>query len=560
MAWLRDLFRPKEWSPAVAKSPVVRSYASTSLASGPLSTAMQLPKMGADWVRKAWDFYELVPEMRLVVGYRAAALSKVKLQIGRVDGGVTDIVDTPETQAFLEQLFGGVEYHGSALARIAQHLTIAGDTYIVIVKGQESNEWLIVPPDHMNFTGYYTRTDENGKTEQAGRIGFKDPTSGVTRSVPVQDLNVCRIWQPHPHNFWEADSPTRGAISTLEKIAYLDAVIKSAARSRITGPGILFLPQGMTLPAASATGSGLSAEDAFRKDLHEAMSEAIRNPESPSAHAPVVVYVPAEILDKIQKPINFWSDFDEAVNGLRDTEIRRYAAGQPLPTEKITGVGDINHWTDWHLSEEDAKFDIGPLASTITDGISPWLVQPVMGPRYVLVPDLSDVVSRPDRTPEAINLYGAGVISRGEARVASGYPEELPDDLDAESAAAPAIPSPRESQDPPVQPNADEEAFAVADMLVRDVMCTGGAWLLRHTGREHRSVLEPVPAMERHVVSPAVDKDVLAEVLPRVREKYDEERVSGALFSVVSDHVRDLYRRRAFYRPGQLKSQVCERG
>jgi len=558
MAWLRDLFRRQEWSPADARSPVVRSFASTSLASGPITTALNLPRSGWDWQRKAWDFYDVVPEMRLVVGYRAAALSKVKLQIGRVDGGVTDIVDTPQTQAFLEQLFGGVEYHGSALARIAQHLTIVGGTYIVIVKGHESDEWLIIPPDQMDFTHYYTRVDENGNSQQAGFISFNDPGTGNKRRVPIGDINFLRIWQPHPRNFWDEDSPTRGAISTLEKIAYLDAVIKSAARSRLVGSGVWFLPHELSLPAATVTGSGLSREDFFKKEIHDAMTASLSNPDSAAAQSPILVFVPGEMLDKIQKPVNFWSEFDQAVNELRDTEIRRYAAGQPLPTEKITGVGDVNHWTDWHLSEEDTKFDIGPLASLITDAISPWLVQPVLGPRHILVPDLSDVASRPDRTPEAINLYGAGVITRGEARLASGYPEDLPDD--EEQAAAVSIPAPRESQDPPVQPDVDEEAFAVADMLVRDVMCTGGAWLLRHTGREHRSMLEPVPAMERHVVSPAVAEDVLAQVLPRVREKYDEERVSSALFGVVSDYVRDLYSRRAFYRPGQLRSQVCQRG
>lgn len=550
---LRDLFR---WR----SKPTVRTFASMSLASGPITS--KTPTMSSNWQEKAWAFYDVVPEMRLVVGYRAAALSKVQLRIGRVDGVEPEIVDSPQTRAVLELIFGGVAKHSSALSRIAQHLTIVGDTYYVVLSDGEEEEWLILPPDHVDRSQLYIGADGS----RSGYVKVRHPLTGDTVLVDakVAQFNIMRLWDPHPHNFWEANSPTRGAISTLDKIQHYDAAAKAAARSRMTGGGLWFLPQEIVPPAPSSTENNLSPEEEFKQNLYRAISTSIQNPESAEAAAPALAFVPAEFLDKIpKKPTTFWSDFDKEVKDLRDKEIRRYAAGQPMPTEMITGVGEVNHWTGWHLSEEDLKFDIAPLAQLICDHLTIHVVEPLLGEGWAVIPDFAELVTRPNRTPEAIDLKREGIISVGEARVAAGYPEEIPADM-AQSEVL-RVDSERPSGDvgvaPPARPELTESGeFGAAEMLVKDLLSTAGRWILTHSGRENRHVLADVAAMARHVVVAQTDGKAWDRAISAARETYGPCVDENPQLCRAVEYARSLLLAQQVYDPQVLRTRLVASG
>lgn len=556
---LRDLFR---WR---SSKPTVRAFASMSLASGPL-TANTPVASSENWQPKAWRFYDVVPEMRLVVSYRGAALSKVKLEISDVSGAEPQVVDTPQTKAVLELLFGGCSKHAEALMRIAQHLTIVGETYNVVIDHGPGHgeEWLILPPDHVDRSQLFTGPDGRN----VGYVRIKHPLTGADFVFQADDvnLNIMRLWNPHPHNFWDADSPTRGAISTLEKIQHYDAALNAAARSRMTGGGLLFLPQEMSLPSTSDTQDDTTPEQQFQKMIHKVISTAITNPESAEAAAPAIAWVPGEVLDKIpSKPITFWSEFDKSVDKLRETEIRRYAAGQPLPTEMVTGYGDVNHWTGWHLSEEDLKFDIAPLAELICAHFTENVVQFLLGPDYVLTPNYADLVSRPNRTPETLELFNAGGVSRGELRVAAGYPEEWPehepDPLDAlqvqarDSLTVPAVRADTVAPGPPDQALLTQSGdYAAADMLARDLLCTAGQWMLTHVPRPQRAAFSAVAVLDRHVQVKA-DGKAWDKAYSSAQEKYAGV-VEDSLFTLVADHVRGLLLAQQPYDPSGLRACV----
>jgi len=522
-------------------------FASISLASASLSSPLaQVAGGGTGWQKKAWEFYDVVPEMRLVVSYRAAALSKVKLQIARVTPDGPELITDQRSQSMLETLFGGISNHAASLSRYAQHLTIPGETYTFVIKGDDGkDEWLIVPADQVNF---------NRKT-----LRFTHPLTGEDLSYNIEDLYNFRLWQPHPHKFWEADSPTRGGISALDKIQAIDASIKTTAMSRLVGAGILPMPLEMNLPAPTADQEGMSPEDAFQQTMHKGVSQSISDPNSPARHVPYFMWMPAEAMAALRdKPITFWSEFDDQASGLRDTEIRRYATGQPLPTEMVTGVGDLNHWTGWQLSEEDLKFDIAPLAQTICDALTVRVVQPVMGPDYIIQADFSDLVSRPDRTPEAIELRAAGVISLNETREAAGYAHvDGGDDIGAmerDDIADPVRIESERAAPPLLDRGGDPADFGVAEMLARDIVYTAGQWMATHSGRANRAQVTAVDALERHVTF-AADGDVLVEAVARVKPKY-EGVVAGALFDCVVGYVGHIFGGREGYSSVGLRSWV----
>jgi len=543
---LLDALRKRKPKPPRMHSNTTQ-YASISLASASLSSPLaQVAGSGTGWQRKAWEFYDVVPEMRLVVSYRASALSKVKLQIARVTPDGPELITDDRSQSMLDTLFGGVSNHASSLSRYAQHLTIAGETYTFVIKGDDGkDEWLIVPADQVNF---------NRKT-----LRFTHPISGEDLSYNIEDLYNFRLWQPHPHKFWEADSPTRGGISALDKIQAIDASIKTTAMSRLVGAGIYPMPLEANLPAPTADQQGMSPEDAFQQSLHMAVSQSISDPNAASRHVPYFMWMPAEAIAALpDKAITFWSEFDDNASDLRDTEIRRYATGQPLPTEMVTGIGQVNHWTGWQLSEEDLKFDIAPLAQTMCDALTVRVVHPVMGTEYIVQPDFTDLVSRPDRTPEAIELRAAGVISLNETREAAGYAHvDGGDDIGAMERDDITDPVRIESERaaPPLLDRSDDPAqFAVAEMLARDIVYTAGQWLSTHSGRSNRAALENVAALERHVEFSA-DATVLTEAVSRTKPKY-EEVVASKLFDCVVGYVGHIFAGRERYSSDGLKAWV----
>lgn len=537
----RDLFsrfRRPSTPPAIQLiSPEVHTYASLSMASiSDIRVQRQDPGI---WLKKAWDFYDTVPEMRLVVSYRSAALSRVKLEIGRrVDDEVETVTDA-RSQAALDVLFGGYNYHSTGMARLAELFTVAGEAYLLIMdnpQGIDTDEWLIVPADHVDTAQLRLRDGH-----VLGQVQVTHPLTGqpTTLRVGVDKFNLIRAWQPHPHQFWEADSPTRGAIATLENIKWLNASIRSAAQSRVVGGGILPWPSELR---QEATVKGMP--DGLTQRLYEAMTAARARPDAPEASAPIVAHMPADIIPKLVKqPISFWSDYDEQVMELRDAEIRRYAAGQPLPTEKITGWGQLNHWSGWQLSEEDLKFDIQPLANLICGVLTTHIIRPILGPEYFAIANFADLLTRPDRTEEAIKLEKQDIITKPEAREASGFPHDFPEG--EEPTPTPTGPDDDEIPDeptgnnPPQRPQASDNGtedmtrYAVADVIARDLIACAGQWVTTHSGRENRRFLQDLPILERHLRF-AAGPDAVADVQARVAAKYTDVITDGEFEHLVT--------------------------
>lgn len=486
-------------------------YASISLASASMSTFTQIAGTGSAWQARAWEYYDVVPEMRLVVSYRSAAISKVKikLMLRTPDGDVQQTDD--RSQAMLDKLFGGVVHHSAALARYAEHLTIVGESFTFIVPDPDTpgkDLWIIVPPDHVKVTGNI--------------VQVTNPLSGQEDRYDLEVFNY-RLWIPHPHRFWEADSPTRGGLSTLEKIQALDSAIRTAAMSRVAGAGVWFLPQELNLPNISTADGVTSGQDAFKADFHRNMASAITDQNSASRQSPMIAWGPMDVIKDIKDPIRMWSELDENASELRDAEIRRYASGQPLPTEMVTGVGKVNHWTGWQLSEEDLKFDIAPLTQLILDAVTLRVVAPIMGDNFFLEADFSDLVSRPDRTPEALQLREAGAITINELREQAGY-DPLPTGQGDQLVPTPVdttvrVPSTRVEAPQEIERAQDPAVFAVADMIARDLLHTSAQWVLTHSGRGNRAALASVEPLQRHMTF-STGRDVLEEAVGRVRPKY----------------------------------------
>lgn len=382
----------------------------------------------AGWAADAWNFYDTIGEFRYAADWKGSMISKARLF-------VADENDRPVTSGpayeVLNALFGGPDRQPEMLKAFGTHLTVAGDCYLLgaVVKGQDN--WRVVASSSISARGGSYQV--NGKPVESSADPF-----------------LMRLWQPHPLNYNDANSPTRAVLPILAEIDGLTRHVASQIDSRLAGAGVLMLPSEMTFPATPVTqtdltvdpdgGSGASSMEPvgkaseFIRQLGEVMSQAIAEPESASARVPIVVTAPGDQIGN-SKLLTFWSNLDEHAIELRTEAIRRLALGLDMPPEVLTGIADTNHWNAWAIDESAIKVHAEPTLELICASLTEGYLQPVLAEdigedqaaRFTVQADTSGIRLRPNRSQESIELYDRGELSSEALRRETGFdPEDAP--------------------------------------------------------------------------------------------------------------------------------------
>jgi len=494
------------------------------------------PKQG--WQAECYRHYAICGEARFAAKFFGNSVSRAILGVESPgpDGYQTQ-TSGPAYDA-LQSLFGGTQNQTQMLSAIGQHLTIAGECYLVGRSVTDDDPetgndvWEVVSCTEMSVNG----------NNWIINYGAGHPAVTLTDS----DV-VLRIWLPSPNQQIEADSPFRSLLPILSEIEWLTRHVFAQITSRLAGAGILMMPQSMTFPPPPAQDGAevesTSDADAFMATLADAMMRPIEDPGSPSAVIPVVVTAPDDAIDKA-KLLTFWTDLDAHSLELRGEAIRRFALGMDLPPEQILGMSTrgnsatggggsgMSHWGAWQVEEATIKLHIEPMLDVITQALTVGYLQPLLGPndQSVICYDTSALKLRPDRSKEAFELYDRGLISGTACRRENGFPEDdapdqaefhawllmkvasgssTPDQVGAALAALgvllPAPPDgrgPREAQQPPsleqhpTRPRTPAESALVAasEALVFRALERAGNRL-----RAHGSRPPGVPAYETHL-------------------------------------------------------------
>jgi hypothetical protein len=416
------------------------------LASATLVRQSQLRTTPAmqDWQARAWTYYDQVGELRFVAQWISNALSRCGLYVGVVpqDTGpgspepidvddADDEAHDPRVKLPLDELFGGMAGQSEMLSRFGLHLTVPGESYLIAWDDEQGQRhWQVCSTEE------FTR---KSPTEFSIRL----PDSDRQVTVPVGRATIIRLWRPHPRRAWEADSPIRAALGILKELVDLSAHITATVESRLAGAGLLIIPESATLPAAPTDGSGQLHEDPAMAVLIDAMVTPIQDRDSASAVVPIMVRVPDAATGKVEY-IKFWSPLDDKVMELRQATIRRFATVVDVPAEVLggaasTGGDTISHWGMWKIEESALKLHTRPLLGVICDSLTSYYFRPALmalgvaePERYCIWFDDSELVQRPNKGPEAQNLYDtpAGpLIKAATTRRANGFSDsDAPDE------------------------------------------------------------------------------------------------------------------------------------
>lgn len=454
----------------VPRTPLTTLTASAQRLVSKKLTGTTFKKPNAEWQEDAWEMFDLVGEQRFLATTLAGRMGQARFYVGELDPQSPD--DTPErtedvdVAGILESIGGNSTGLSQLVTRLAVNLFIAGDGWLVgvpkhlIPDVRRDEEDKHAEAMHTSVSDGLDLTDLEWKMLSVSEVDFKqgdeiDIHLGTTDDEKItttaDDVYLIRVWRPHPRKAWEADSPTRSSLPVLRELVGLTMHISAQVDSRLSGAGVLLVPQSAQQAMKEAAGQGEDDdddnEDVFSDALMEAMMTPINDRSSAAAVVPLVTTVPDASVEHFRH-ISFASQLDAEARELRDEAIRRLALGQDAPPELLLGVGSMNHWGAWLVREDVVSTHLEPILALISDALTVQFLHPVleeqgMAPeeaeKYVVWYDVSHMVSRPNRASDAQTLHGLGVISDEALRNASGF-----DDSDAPKATEEASQSVRE--------------------------------------------------------------------------------------------------------------------
>lgn len=375
---------------------------------------------GEEWQRRAWEFYDLIPEYHQGCAVTGALLSRARLIVVERDGDAWKPTTNAYARAALEELYGGPEGQTEMLREAGLHFSVAGEGWMIgprDARNADSGDWQIAAATEVSRTGGNWKV--NGKEVDAGL--------------------VIRLWKPHPKDKSKADAPTRPILPVLSELNQLGKRVAAQIDSRLTGAGILLLPSETDFPATPTRdtgGEGLPGipHDAVQGSdaqgladlLYDVGQYAIAHPESAEAMMPIIATAPGEHIGQA-KLLTFWSELDKVAPKLRAELIGRIALGLDIPPEILLGNSGSNHWNAWLSDENSVKVHAEPLLKLITSSLTTEYLRKALAPfvddprKFAIHADTSQMRLRPNRSKEALELHDRLILSNEAVLRENGF-------------------------------------------------------------------------------------------------------------------------------------------
>jgi hypothetical protein len=377
-----------------------------------------------DWQAESWRLYDIVPEHRKLTNRIGDSLAKARLYVTEVDetGEETGEVTDPRIRQLAAVPLGTGAQRDDCLRLAGVDLAAAGECWIVgegAAKTPEAAEgtWFVVTGAAFKKVGD-TLIVKRPKTRGSGTLTLTDKV----------DILI-RCWRPHPNDNDQADSFARPGIVPLREIELLTKREFAELDSRLTGAGIMFLPEGIDFPRAENDPEGIGG---FMAYVQRAAAASMADQSTARALVPIMATVPdgTDLSALKDGLINFWSPLSGEIGGMKKEAIERLASSAEIPAEVLTGIGDANHWTAWLISDEGIRW-IGGYLSIVADALTRGFLRLALASmgvanpeRYAFAFDLSRLAAKPNRLDDALRLREQNLLSDVETVKAGAFDEE----------------------------------------------------------------------------------------------------------------------------------------
>jgi hypothetical protein len=372
-----------------------------------------------EWQAEAAELYNMVPELRYGIYWIASSSSRAKLIVAKNPTGETT-EPTPLDRSDpawlpLLELAPTEPEQAMLLFRIVTLMKLLGRWRLVGFDTEAGNrQWLVA--------------SEYDYRESGDGIWVHDTTSGCNLELRKDQVWSIPMYMPHPVKSAEPDAPTRALIGTLHELLDLSGHVQTAAKSRLAGAGLLLVPNSLTtVTPGQSRGVNPPEGDPLMHGLMRTAQTAIRSPNDVSRHLPVMIRGNQEALQGVRH-LSLSTPFDERVDELRTSAVRRIAIGLDLPAEVLTGMGDLNHWTAWAVEASGNRVNIEPTLSFVSRELTVKFLQPALAAmgianphEYMITFDDAAVQNESNKGDLALAAFELGIISADAARTALGY-------------------------------------------------------------------------------------------------------------------------------------------
>lgn len=387
-----------------------------------------------DMQREAWEFYDLVPELKHAVWFASQAMSKARLMAAVTDPQRPDLSPVPANEsdapaavvaAALEELdrVRSPQFALSDLVgRLTMQLEVPGEGYLVMFggRGDTDEEWLVCSTDEV--------------TVKDRQVVVK--VEGVDDRPLVDGVDDCiRVYYQHPRFQNRADSLTLGALSDLRALQLLSQQVVAEASSRIPA-GILAVPNelstgGMDVTKLEAEGQA-NPVDALTMAIAEALVTPISDPGDARSVVPWVLRGPAEALRELRHiSLGRWAD--STLDSRIEARVHRLARGLFLPVEVILGHQATTFANASQVDTDTYEDYLFPRCKTLVGALTAGHLRPRLAKRGVPAEwvrrivvwfDPADMIGRADVQANADAAWDRGTISDAAHRRAKGFTED----------------------------------------------------------------------------------------------------------------------------------------
>lgn len=373
----------------------------------------------AEWQAEAAELYNMVPELRYGIYWIASSCSRASLVVTRRPRGAdNEAEDVPRDHAAwepLDELAPTEPEQAMILYRIVTLMKLLG-------------RWRLVGFDTADGNRQWVVASEYDYRESGNGVWVHDAQTGVDYELAADQVWSIPMLMPHPIRSSEPDAPTRALIGTLHELIDLSGHVQTAAKSRLAGAGLLLVPNQISTAApGQPTGVNPPEGNPLMHALMRTSQASFRSPVDVSRHLPVILQGHQEALNAVRH-LSLQTPFDERVDSLRVSAVRRIAIGLDIPPEVLTGMGDLNHWTAWAVESSGQRINIEPTLNFVCRELTVKFLQPALramglpdADQYMVEFDAAGAQSEENKGDLALAAYELGIISAEATRAALGY-------------------------------------------------------------------------------------------------------------------------------------------
>lgn len=413
--------------------------------------AISKRRMQDKWQEEAWEYYDLLGEIKYVANLVASITSRVNLYVGYVDKTANvpseisqikkldpEFVEDADNILYLLESGNG----GSAgiLRNAALNLFVAGECWLV--KEPSKYEDGQMTPAKYQIRSVEEVTSTNGRQKQVALKPRRDSKPADYTLLPTDGF-ASRIWRNHPRFSDEADSSLRGILDICDALLQLDRAATAAAKSRMNA-GVFFIPDGLSHAAQTDTEMGDDevsniVEESFEEELMDGFMTPVDDITSGATLIPTMVRGPADLGEKLRH-ITFERGIDPQMNARAERLLERILGGLDIPKDVAAGMSSVKYSNAIIIEEQLYKAHIEPLILLIVDCLTIGFLRPALRKqgwdedivnRAVVWYDPSAITAKPSKAEAAVTLYGMKILGAEAVLRANGFtPEDAPTDLE----------------------------------------------------------------------------------------------------------------------------------